>query len=130
MDGVIFVEPTAISAMAPRQEGGLLVASRRGFGFFDLRYGSLKWMAGVEMGDRMNDGAGDHIGRFLAGTTAFNRKSSAGLCRLQTDSAVYLVLSNASPPNGIYCAPNDQTMRHVDTPTRQIAAFSYEFFTA
>lgn len=115
--------------MAPRQEGGFLVAPRRGFGVFDLRYGSLEWIAGVKTGDRMNDGACDPTGRFLAGTTAFNRKSTAGLCRLELDFAVYLVLSNATLHNGIGCAPNDQTMCHVDTPTRQIVAFSYDLFT-
>ncbi len=77
----------------------------------------------------MNDGAGDPTGRFLAGTTAFNRKSTAGICRLQPDFPVHLVLSNATLPNGIDCAPNDQTMCHVDTPRRQIAAFSHDLFT-
>ena len=126
VDRVVFVEPTPISAMALRQQGGLVAAAGRGFVFFDPVSAKIEWIVNVEAGDRMNDGACDPAGRFLAGTMTFDRQRSAGLYRLDTDLSVHLVLAPVTVSNGLGWAPNGRTFYYVDTPTCQVVAFDYD----
>lgn len=129
VDEVIFAEPTAISAMALRRKGDLVVAAGRGFGFFSFDLAATEWIAAVEDGDRMNDGACDPVGRFLAGTASYERRPAAGLYCLEPNLTVRRVLSGITLSNGIDWTSDGETMFFVDTPTREISSFRYDLET-
>lgn len=128
-DNVISVEPTQISAIAFRRQGGLVVAADRGFGFFDLDSRTMEWIGTIERGDRMNDGACDPAGRFLAGSLSFSRKPEAALYRLEPDLKTSTVLTGVTLSNGIDWSPDGRKMYYVDTPTRRIASYDYDIDT-
>lgn len=125
-DDVILVEPTPVSALGPRQSGGWVCAAGRGFGFFDMDDGSIDWIANVPAGDRMNDGACDPVGRFLAGTITFDRRREAALYRLDPQLVVTELLCPVTVSNGLDWTPDGRTLFYVDTPTRHVVGFPYD----
>ncbi len=63
--------PEAVGCVAPRRSGGLVVALRNGFAFFDPETGDLERLCDPEPSkpqNRFNDGTVDPTGRFWAGT--------------------------------------------------------------
>ena len=123
---MLFVEPIPISAIALRLDGGLLAAMGRGFAFFAVGDCSVQWLGTVDVGDRMNDGACDPLGRFLAGTTTYDRSPRAALYRLDPDLSITPVLAPVTLSNGIDWSPDGRTLYYVDTPLRRVDAFAYD----
>ncbi|SDC47395.1 Sugar lactone lactonase YvrE [Geodermatophilus telluris] len=78
-------------------------------------------------GTRMNDGACDRAGRFLAGTMAFDQRPGAGtLYRLDTDGTVTTVLDGLTVSNGIGWSPDERTVYLADSGPGLVHAFAYD----
>ena len=119
-----------VGAVAPRRDGGLLLALKSGFALVDQWRGTPRRLAEVEADrpdTRMNDGACDRRGRFWAGTMSTTDEPGQGtLYRLEAGGKVTPMLRGISISNGIGWSPDDRTMYYADTPSGGIDAFDYD----
>ena len=94
--------PEDIGALAPREGGGLVVALRSGFHFYDLIDRRLVPAALPEdepEHNRFNDGKADRQGRFWAGTMDEGEKlPTGGLFRLQPNLACHKMIDGIIEP--------------------------------
>ena len=123
-----------VGAAVPRVGGGLLLALADGFAFLDTTTGAVEPAVAVEddrPGNRMNDGACDPAGRFLAGTMAIDESQhdQGTLYRLDPDLSVTPLLAPVTISNGIGFSLDGGTMYYVDTPTQRVDAFDYDVAT-
>ena len=101
-----------VGCLAVREKGGLVLAARSGFYFYDLTTGSKQAIVDPEShlpGNRFNDGTTDLNGRFWAGTMkegappeplgSFYRLSSDGICEKWLDG-IYTTNGQAFSPDG------------------------------
>jgi len=117
-----------VGAIAPRAGGGFVLAAGRGFVTCDRPASRWDWLACVDSGERMNDGACDPAGRFLAGTLVQDGSAGAALYRLERGS-VRRLLDGVSISNGIDWNLAGDTMYYVDTPLERVDAFDYDVAT-
>ena len=93
-----------VGAVAPATGGGYVAAAGTGFLHLD-GLGAARELAQPEAGRsdvRMNDGACDAVGRFWAGTMAYDESPGAGaLYRLELDGSCTTVLTGLTISNGI-----------------------------
>jgi sugar lactone lactonase YvrE len=81
-------------------------------------------------GTRMNDGGCDRVGRFFAGTMAFDERAGAGtLYRVDLDGSVSVVLDGLTISNGLGWAPDDRTVYLADSGPGVVWAFDYDLAT-
>jgi sugar lactone lactonase YvrE len=116
-----------LGALALRASGGLVMATRDGFAFWDPETGALRFIADPEAdrpGARFNDGAVDRQGRFWAGTLGQGPNSS--LYRLDPDGSVHTMETGVTTSNGIGWSPDDRTMYYTDSPLRVIYAYDFD----
>ena len=107
------------AAWRPREGGGTVVATRRGFTAYAAD-GGTDWHVEAFTGDtdRMNEGTCDPHGRFWCGSMAFGGTAGAGVMwRLDRDRTVHRVETGLSVPNGMVFAPDGASAFHVDTPS-------------
>lgn len=120
----------AVGAIVPDradEDRGWLVAAGAGFHRLD-RAGILTPIADVLPDDgvrrRMNDGKLDPLGRFWAGTMAYDMTPGAGaLYRLDGDRP-RLMLDGVTISNGLAWTPDGGTLFYIDTPTRTVRRFT------
>lgn len=100
-----------LGAVTPADAGRWLLAAGRGFAHLDDS-GAVTVLAEVEPeGNRMNDGACDPLGRFYAGSMAYDETAgAASLYRLELDGTVTTVLTDLTVSNGIGWSPDGTTM--------------------
>jgi sugar lactone lactonase YvrE len=119
-----------IGAAVLRKEGGLVLALRSGFAFFDTESGEVDHFADPEPhlpGNRFNDGKCDPAGRFWAGTLAYDLEEGKGsLYCLNADLTFEKKVSGVTISNGLAWNKAEDTFYFIDTPTRQVAAFDYD----
>lgn len=120
-----------IGALALSQQGGLVIASRSGFGRYDFESGSYNLIGEAihspESNLRFNDGAIDPAGRFFVGSMSYNEGSHHGkLYRLDPDGQWYTVSSPYIVPNGITWSKDQATMYFIDTKQHCLFAFEYD----
>ena len=116
-----------VGALGFRASGGLVMATRDGFAFWDPETQALRFIADPEPdrpGARFNDGAVDRQGRFWAGTMGQGPTSS--LYRLDPDGSVRKMESGITISNGIGWSPDDRTMYFTDSPLRVIYAYDFD----
>jgi sugar lactone lactonase YvrE len=117
-----------IGAASARASGGYVLALRDGFAALDDA-GKLEMLAHVELDlttNRMNDGNCDRLGRFWAGTMAFDELLEAGaLYCLDLDHSVRRVFGPTTISNGIDWSPDDQIMYYVDSTTQGLDTFPF-----
>lgn len=116
-----------VGAAVGRAGGGLVLAVEHGFAF--LNEGTVKPLVTVidDPGVRFNDGKADPVGRFLAGTMAYDETPGAGrLFRLEPSGAVAPVLDGLTISNGLAWTPDARTLYFIDSPTQQVRAYSYD----
>jgi sugar lactone lactonase YvrE len=126
-----------IGCMAPRQNGGLILALSSDEGqssFASLDLDSLQLTRLSPLSDepstnRFNDGKCDPCGRFLAGTMAMDEKHPQGSLYSFDGKAITKLLSNVRISNGMAWSPDYQTFYYIDTPTREVRAFDYDLKT-
>jgi sugar lactone lactonase YvrE len=122
-----------VSCLAPRKDGGLVIAQRFGFWTFEPDTNKLFTLAspkGEPSNNRFNDGKCDPRGRFVAGTMDHNEQESSGsLYSLSTEGRIKKLLKDVRISNGLAWSPDCKTMYFIDTPTREVKAFEYDIET-
>ncbi len=120
-----------IGVMAQRVGGGLVMATDRGFAFWDARAQVLEEIINPEAGRpssiRFNDGAVDCRGRFWAGSMQDPNGSEpqGTLYRLDPDGSVHAMIRDVGIPNGIGWSPDNSRMYFTDSSLGTI--YSYDF---
>jgi sugar lactone lactonase YvrE len=117
-------------AVGLRESGGLVAAVRDGFGALDTATGRFELVVPVDADDptmRMNDGKVDPVGRFWAGTTDMDHRPGLGtLYRLDPDLRASPMLRDVTISNGLDWSLDGRTMYFIDTPLRQVDAFTFD----
>lgn len=119
-----------VGALGLRASGGLVMATKNGFAFWDPQTVSLTFIANPEPDKpeaRFNDGAVDRRGRFWAGTLAPGATSS--LYRLDPDLTVHTMETGITASNGIGWSPDNRTMYFTDTRRKTIYAYDFDVAT-
>ncbi len=100
-----------LGAVAPRVDGGWLLAAGRGLSAL-ADDGTVTRLATLEpAGVRMNDAACDAQGRFWVGSTALDGREGAGsLHRVDLDGSVKRVRGDVSVGNGPAFSPDGRTL--------------------
>ncbi len=116
-----------VGVLAFRRQGGLVLATEQGFGFFDPASRTLTAIGDPEQDKpetRFNDGAVDRRGRFWAGTLGdpFNNN----LYRLDPDGAIHHMDTGLDISNGIGWSPDDRVMYLVDSTPSVIYAYDFD----
>ncbi len=122
-----------VSCLAPRKDGGFVIAQRFGFWTFDPDTNKLFTLAspkGEPSNNRFNDGKCDPRGRFVAGTMDHNEQETSGsLYSLSPEGRIKKLLKDVRISNGLAWSPDCKTMYFIDTPTREVRAFEYDIET-
>lgn len=124
---VMLKTPSHVGSVAPRAQGGLVLALVDGFWLLDPDATAPRPFRLVTTdgpATRFNDGKVDAVGRFWAGTMAYDSRPSAGaLYRLAADGAVDTMLDKVTISNGLAWSGDQRILYYIDTPTRRIDAF-------
>lgn len=131
--------------LAPTKDGKLIVAlsgttnerSHVGkFVLFDQTGGGLApvkdtLLASVNepVNNRFNDGKCDPAGRFLVGTMNMDEESPSGALYSFDGSQVTRLIDGVRISNGLAWSPDYKTFYYIDTPTREVNAYDYDFAT-
>ncbi len=119
-----------VGCLAPRRNGGLVIAQRSGIWTLDADMKKLRKLAkprGEFAHNRFNDGKCDPRGRFLAGTMDHHEKEATGcLYSVTADGSISRLLKGLRIANGMAWSPDGKTMYFTDTPTREVMAFDYD----
>ncbi|MFH1185354.1 MAG: SMP-30/gluconolactonase/LRE family protein [Chloroflexota bacterium] len=122
-----------VGCLAPRREGGLVIAQRRGFRLVvpDMKtIRKLPSPRGESLHNRFNDGKCDPRGRFVVGTMDHNEKEDSGaLYSVSPEGQAKKLLTRVRISNGLAWSPDGKTMYFIDTPSRQVMAFDYDLDT-
>jgi len=120
-----------VGAVVPCEAGGLVVAAHHGFYYFDPAENALTAWSDPESAietNRFNDGKCDPAGRFWAGTMSTEGGGATGsLYRLDTDRSVTRMVEDITVSNGLAWTADRRTMYYIDTRTRCVFAFDYDF---
>jgi sugar lactone lactonase YvrE len=123
------VGSSVAAALRPRQAGGFVVATERGFSLFDDHFERERSVPDVlgDDGTRMNDGGCDPQGRFYCGTMAYDETPGAGaLYRLDPDGRTQRVFGGVGISNGLQWSADGTSVYYVDTLTNRIDLFDFD----
>jgi sugar lactone lactonase YvrE len=127
-DGRVIVTnlDTVVTAIALRQEGGLLAATRTGLGWLDEASGNVETRLEVLRDESMtmNDGAVDALGRFWVGSASLDETDRGALYRL-SGGRLDTVATNITMSNGIGWSPGGRVLYHVDTGAGTVTAWTF-----
>lgn len=127
-DGRVIVTnlDTVVTAIALRQEGGLLAATRAGLGWLDEASGSVETRLEVLRDESMtmNDGAVDASGRFWVGSASLDETDRGALYRLSGER-LDTVATNIMMSNGISWSPDGRVLYHVDTGAGTVTSWAF-----
>jgi len=119
-----------VGSLAVRAQGGLVVAMRSGFHFFDPATGETTPIVHPEPErpqNRFNDGKTDRQGRFWAGSMHDPETEPTGsLYRLDADLACHRLVEGLVCPNALCWSPDGRTMYHADTARRTVWAWDFD----
>lgn len=120
-----------VGVLALRERGGLVMATKAGFAFWDRQNG-LRLLVNPQAQDghtRFNDGAVDCRGSFWAGTMCglveTCQEPEGSLYRLDPDGSLRTMETGVFVSNGIDWSPDNTLMYYTDSPTKTI--FVYDF---
>jgi sugar lactone lactonase YvrE len=116
-----------IGAIAFRQSGGLLLATKNGFASWDRNNPQLQFITDPESHRphaRFNDGAVDRQGRFWAGT--ISDEPASALYRFDPDHRVHTMATGITVSNGIGWSPDNRLMYYIDSATQKVDVFDFE----
>lgn len=122
----IRVLPSTVTALAATNTGQLIAAADRGFARLYPGRVALDSVTVVSSGDRMNDGACDPQGRFIAGTLTYDRHPERCALYLLEGGQTRVLVDGLTVSNGLGWSPDGMTMYLVDTTPRVIWAFEYD----
>ncbi len=115
-----------LGALGLTRSGRLVLATDRGFAFFDPATTTLTPIGDPEADrpqSRFNDGAVDRAGRFWAGTLG---DKSNNLYRLDPDGTIQLKETGITISNGIGWSRDDRVMYYVDSVPGLIYAYDFD----
>jgi len=119
-----------VGSLAVRQRGGLVLALRSGFHFFDPATGRATPIVNPEPdhpANRFNDGKPDRQGRFWAGSMHDAETEPTGsLYRLDADLSCHRLVEGFVCPNALCWSPDGRTMYHADSPRRTVWAWDFD----
>ncbi|HXD09986.1 MAG TPA: SMP-30/gluconolactonase/LRE family protein [Anaerolineales bacterium] len=121
-----------IGCMAPRRNGGLILAKRFSFASLEVDSGRstlILYLTDEPSHNRFNDGKCDPRGRFLAGTMDMNETDPNGSLYSFDGKSVNKILGDITISNGMAWSPDYKTFYYIDTPTRTVRAFDYDLET-
>jgi sugar lactone lactonase YvrE len=116
-----------VGVLGFRQQGGLVMATNRGFSFFDPAAGRLEHLGDPEADKpetQFNDGAVDRAGRFWAGTLGDSFKNS--LYRLDPGGTIHCMETGLDISNGIGWSPDNRTLYLVDSTPGVVYAYDFD----
>jgi len=121
--------PTDVGSLGLRQKGGLIVALKTGFFFFDPP-GTFTAVAEPEPNlprNRFNDGKTDRQGRFWAGSLddPDETQPNGALYRLDTDLSCHRVVEGIYASNGLAFSPDSRTAYYADSKQRKVWAWDF-----
>jgi len=124
-----------IGVLAIRAGGGLVMATKQGFAFWEAQQG-LRFIADPEAHKpftRFNDGAVDCQGRFWAGTMCYPDDAcvqpEGSLYRLDPDLSLHTMETGIGISNGIGWSPDNRLMYFTDSPLHMIYAYDFDATT-
>jgi len=122
-----------IGVLALRAAGGLVMATKNGFAFWDPKTQALQFLANPEADKphtRFNDGAVDSQGRFWAGTmcglSEICSAPEGSLYRLDPDGSVSIMETGIFIANGIDWSPDTKIMYFTDSTRHVIYAYDFD----
>lgn len=119
-----------VGSLAVREKGGLVMALKSGFHFYDLVTGTATPAAlptGEPANNRFNDGKTDRQGRFWAGTMDDSHENpTGGLFRLDRDLTLRKMVDGITISNALCWSPDSRVMYYADTPRRTVWAWDFE----
>lgn len=120
-----------IGALAVRKQGGLVMATKNGFAFWDPEKKSLMPVIHPEHDRphmRFNDGTTDSRGRFWAGSMseAEHPQPEGVLYRLDPDLSIHVVETGLGISNGLGWSPDDKIMYLTDSALKTIYAYDFD----
>lgn len=122
-----FDAPFQICCIAPKQSGGFIAGTDRGFAEVDLDAGRFEVIGNPQEeppGNRFNDGKTDPQGRFWSGTMDNDEEAASGsLYRLDPDLRWNRMDSGYKVTNGPAFDPSRGRMYHNDSARQTIFAF-------
>ncbi len=131
----VFEVGLPIGVLAFRASGGLVMATKSGFAFWDTQKG-LRLIADPEAHKphtRFNDGAVDCQGRFWAGTMCglpeMCKEQEGCLYRLDPDGSVHTMETGLKISNGIGWSPDNKLMYLTDSPLHMIYVYDFDAAT-
>ena len=122
--------PDKVHSFALREQGGLVIAGRKGFALYDPESGAYELLhdpRGDDDGTLLNDGRADRQGRFWAGTMDKMLKRPAGrLYRLDADGTSHAEADGITLSNGVAVSPDGGTLYCADSMPKKIFAFDLD----
>ncbi len=122
--------PEDVGSLAVRAKGGLVVAMKTGFHFFNPLATTFMPIANPEPdlpNNRLNDGKPDRQGRFWAGSMDDTETSaSGGLYRLNLDLSCKRIVDGIIASNSLCWSPDSRTMYYGDSDQHTIWAFDFD----
>lgn len=117
------------SFIALDTQGQFVIAFQGGIARFDLQTENLKWSVNIENefpDQRSNDGAIDCKGRLWIGTMNVKFKGGAGsLYCIDNNLSLIKKVPGLTIPNGLTWSADNNTMYHIDSPTRTVKAYRF-----
>ena len=122
-----------VGAVAETTAGTLIAACRTGLRHVEAGDGPGQLVIPLPPGDadlRKNDGKADPAGRFVGGTmTLGDPRPGAGSLWSYSDGRAVELVGGVTISNGLAWSADGSTLFYIDTPTRQIDAFTYDVAT-
>lgn len=116
---------TVVGAIALAGDDQYLAATQTGFGRFDGRAVAITHEF-LPTGQRMNDGAVDPGGRFVAGSITEDRSPNGRLYRLETDGEVTALMDGVTVSNGLAWSGDGRRLFYVDSQRQTIDVMDYD----
>lgn len=122
--------PDKVHSFALREAGGLVIAGRKGFAFYDPESGAYELLHDPREdaeGTLLNDGRADRQGRFWAGSMDKMLKRPSGqLFRLDSDGASHMAADGITLSNGVAFSPDGSTLYYADSLLKNIFAYDLD----
>lgn len=122
--------PAQVGAIGLRESGGLVVATREGFGRYVPGDAGIAMIAAPLAGTpdvRFNDGRCDRRGRFWSGTVQEKRVvGGAQLFRLDREGRCERMIDGLTVTNALAWSPDGRTMYYADSHPREIYACEFD----
>jgi sugar lactone lactonase YvrE len=121
---------TPVGSIAPREGGGLVAATYKGFALLDPTDGRLEYLSDPEshLSDNLwNDGKCDTAGRFIAGSRHHLEVEPTGAVHvLEADGTTRRLFGDYAVCNGPAFSPDGRTLYFSDSAEGTVLAFDYD----